>query len=194
MTQNGATGPRRKLQVDLKGLQAAFDDTSFETHYFLDRNTGVVVLVTGLIRRQLESIYDELYRADNHSLSHFESALRRRNLGEETGQALRTAHQVECALGGRYIPLPPAHPHMEVRDMEDYIATLQDAELRQALWDALRNHDPQGRFMEVLSQYPDLPARWHAFHVEQVLRRLHHWLDEEGIEPIESPRFVDAPV
>ncbi len=185
MAQDRTVGPRRKLRVDLKTLQVAFSDSSFETHYFLDRKTGEVALVTGAVRRQLEDIYDELYRADDHALSRFENALRLRHLPPDSVQAVRQAHQIECGLGGRYTPLPPAHPHMEVRDMEDYIPTVQDETLREALWNALRSHDPQRRFMEALSQYPDLPARWSEFHVQQVVSRMRHWLDEEGIEPIE---------
>ncbi len=185
MAQMQTMGSRRKLRVDLKGLQVAFDDSSFETHYFLDRRTGAVERVSGAIWRQLENIYEELNQAGDHTLGQFDSATRRHHLPLETQQALRQAHQIECSLGERYSPLPPAHPHTEVRDMEDYIITLQDQQLCDSLWGALRRHNGANHFLDVLSAYPELAEHWKTFRVEQIQRRIHIWLEEEGIEPIE---------
>ena len=50
---------KRKLKIDLMDLESAFEhhDFSMEMDYFLDLETGEVVLVTGEERRLLEDVY-----------------------------------------------------------------------------------------------------------------------------------------
>ncbi len=185
MTLPTRSGPKRKLRVDLTGLETAFHDLSFETHYFLDRQTGAVARITGTVWRQLESVYEELNRAGDHNLNGFNRVCHHRNLSEDEQHTLEQAHHVECGLGSRYIALPPAHPHMELRDMEDYIATIHEPGLCELLWKSLRNSDPSHHFTEVLSRHPGQPESWRAFHDEQIKVRIRIWLAEEGIDPVE---------
>jgi hypothetical protein len=70
--------PRRTVQVDLEELRFAMEDASFEHRYFLDTETGEVILVSELFdddeaREQLTRIdeaergrYLEVPRADSH--------------------------------------------------------------------------------------------------------------------------------
>ena len=70
--------PRRTVQVDLEELRFAMEDASFEHRYFLDTETGEVILVSELFdddeaREQLRRIdeaergrYLEVPRADSH--------------------------------------------------------------------------------------------------------------------------------
>jgi hypothetical protein len=51
----------RKLKVDLDELAYALEDASWETDYYLDLETGQVVMVRDEMRRELESIYEETY-------------------------------------------------------------------------------------------------------------------------------------
>ncbi len=177
--------PKRKLRVDLVGLETAFHDLSFETHYFLDRQTGAVAMINGSVWRQLEDIYEELNRAGDHNQRGFDRAVNARKPTEENRQALSQAHRIECGLGNRYIALPPAHPHIQIRDMEEYISTVENLDMCPSLWEAVRNPDPAGHFVEVLARYPGQPESWRAFHDEQVKNRIRIWLAEEGIEPLE---------
>jgi Uncharacterised protein family (UPF0158) len=70
--------PRRTVQVDLEELQFAMEDASFEHRYFLDTETGEVILVSELFdddeaREQLARIdeaepgrYLQVPHADSH--------------------------------------------------------------------------------------------------------------------------------
>ncbi len=70
--------PRRTVQVDLEELRFAMEDASFEHRYFLDTETGEVILVSELFdddeaREQLKRIdeaepgrYLQVPRADPH--------------------------------------------------------------------------------------------------------------------------------
>ncbi len=180
-----SASPRRRLRVDLAALQAAFDDVSFETHYFLDREAGCVVLITGGVRRELEQIYESLNSSGARDWGGFEAAVRRLALPGPRHDALVQAHRVEQRLGSRYVSLPPAHPHIHLRDMEDFISTVADHALFERLIRALRNSDPPTHFRAVLQDDPAEAERWRAFQQARVRERVRHWLEEEGIEPIE---------
>ena len=52
--------PRRKLKVDIAELAAALDDNSGGVKYYLDLETGEVVLVTDEVRDTLNDVYQEV--------------------------------------------------------------------------------------------------------------------------------------
>ena len=52
---------RRRLAIDLDDLQSAFESASDTIRYYLDSETGQIVLTTDDSRMELERIYDGLY-------------------------------------------------------------------------------------------------------------------------------------
>src|SRR5512135_278491 len=132
------TLPSHRLAVDILAISAAFDDDSFESHYYLDKRSGQVVKIPGAVRDTMERLYEELNSAGDENLRRFPDAVKRSSLPEEERQAVLQAHQVESQLGSRYITLPPAHPRRELKDMEDFACTVADAEARRRLEESLR--------------------------------------------------------
>ncbi len=169
----------RKLQVDLGELEAALDNAFPEHRYFLDLETGKVVLITDDTSRQLEDLYAELPEEADVA-----EAIRQRDLQDWEKQDLLLADQVETEYGTRYIRVESLDPHAGYRDMEDFIATVQDRHLRDRLWRAISGRGAFRYFKDVLDDYPRERERWFEFKDAQVRQRVLNWLAEEGIEPI----------
>ena len=172
----------RKLQVDLVELQAALENSFPEHRYFLDLESGTVVLVTDETSRELEDVYAEL--PEEAESAQVVEAIRQRPLQDWQIEELLQADQVEKGYGTRYIRAEPRDPHADYRDMEDFIATVSDVRLQERLWRAISGRGAFRYFKGVLDECPQERERWFAFKDAQVRQRLLDWLAEENIEPI----------
>ncbi|OGO40205.1 MAG: hypothetical protein A2Z03_04430 [Chloroflexi bacterium RBG_16_56_8] len=173
----------RKLKVDLAGLEDALDNQFPEHRYFLNLETGAVVLVADETSRELEELYAELGEAVQDS-ERVRAAIEQRNLPDWQREDLRVADQVEAGYRTRYIRVEPLDPHADYRDMEEFIPTVRDARLQERLWRAIGGRGAFRYFKDVLDDYPRERQRWFEFKDAQARQRALDWLAEKGIEPI----------
>lgn len=188
MPNRGETQEIRKLKVDLIQLGSAFGDSSWERSYYLDLETGKVVMIADEIRWELERIYEEEYDPEAEEPIDLADALQRRDLPEWRREALLEAERVEAEYNTRYISVSQPRSNEDYRDMERFIATVEDDRLRDRLWRAISGRGAFRYFRDVLYDHPRERERWFEFKDAQVQRRITRWLESEGIEPIfESP-------
>ncbi|CAG0983932.1 hypothetical protein ANRL3_02316 [Anaerolineae bacterium] len=173
----------RKLKVDLGELEMALDNSFPEHRYFLDLETGKVILVTDETSRKLEEIYAEL--PDDAEDEQIVDAIRQRNLQDWQKEELLQADQVERGYRTRYIRIEAGDPHADYRAMEDFISTVKDARLRDRLGRAISGRGAFRYFKDMLEDDPRERERWFALKDAQVHQRILNWLAEENIEPIE---------
>ena len=165
----------RKLKIDWTELEAAFEMSSWETHHYLDLETGDVLVVTDEAARHVEKPPDG-------------------ELSEWMQEMVKVARQVEEGYGTRYIGIPKADSHEGYRDMEHFISTVRDDRLRDQLWRAIQGRGAFRYFKDVLADYPDERERWFAFKERRIHERVVDWLESEEIEPtnpIEPPEVLE---
>jgi predicted nucleotidyltransferase len=154
-------------------LMAAFEDASLEMHYYLDWETGQVIMLSD----------EELGYVDeppDYDLLDWQQEM------------VKQAKEIWLDDGKRYISVPEADSHSAYRDMEVFIATVEDQHLSELLWVAIRGRGAFRRFKDVLYDYPRERERWFEFSDAQVRRRVLDWLNFEGIEPIiDEPEVVE---
>jgi predicted nucleotidyltransferase len=177
----------RRLKVDLAELEAALEDASWEMAHYLDLETGRVVAITDETRRELEAIYDETYDPDTETQVPLADVLPARDMPEWRKHALLEADQVETGYGSRYVRVPEADSHEGYRDMERFIATVQDERLQEHLWRAIGGRGAFRYFKDVLAEHPRERERWFEFKDARVRQRILEWLESAGIEPIVEP-------
>lgn len=89
----------------------------------------------------LNSVYAELEEAgeddENVPGVKFHKALERRGLPLWLSQAVKEAYQVENDLDGRYVLVEKANSSEGCRDMDEFIQTVQDEQVRERLEDAI---------------------------------------------------------
>jgi hypothetical protein len=178
-------GPRerRKLAIDLDDLDLAFDNASWETSYYLDLETGQVIMVTDEISRELEAIDEELDREGDKQPAGYAGELERRDLPQWMREAVEQAAEVEAGYSTRYIAVPRAESRDGYQDMEDFIPTVRDQRLQDRLWRAIRGRGAFRRFKDVLADHPPEQEIWFAFRDARLRQRVLDWLAEEDIEP-----------
>ena len=163
----------RKVPVDLDELINAFDTHLLEAQYFLDLETGDVILVSD----EAKSIAEDLVQ----SIPEEEDVTR---------EALQAAAEDsdEQDWGTRYVEVPSVESRTGYQDMEDFIATVADPVLQRTLERVIIGRGAFRRFKDLLADYPEERERWFAFQDDITRRRVLAWLDEQGIEPVPRPK------
>jgi len=140
--------------------------------------------------RSLEVDLDELraaYECTSEMNSHY--------LDLKTGEILLVVHQegvaeqneknkekVEGDDEGRYVKIPSTDSREGYKDMQDFILTVDDEDLKERLCIAIDGRGAFRMFKEVLARYPEERERWFEFKEERMRERVVNWLKWEGIE------------
>ena len=174
----------RRLKVDLAELEIACESGATEASYYLDTETGEVVLVTDETRSGLVALSEQVYDAAGEERVPFADLLARRDLTDRQKNALADALRVESGFGDRFIRVEPEDAHAAYRDMEAFIETVDDRRLRNRLQDAIAGRGAFRRFKNVLLDDAHERERWFAFKSARLRERIVDWLRSEGVEPV----------
>jgi hypothetical protein len=174
----------KKLEIDLADLTIAFEDRTWGMSYYLDLETGQVVAVSDEIQGQLEDLHVELDDAGIEPPYDLAGILREQDVPEWEQEAMLEANEVESGYGARYIAIPQGDSDTGYGDMEDFIFTVEDDDLRNRLFAAIRGRGAFRRFKDLLLAYPRERERWFTFKDEQVRQRVLDWLAVRDIEPV----------
>ena len=171
----------RRLSIKFDDLEEAFDNTSGVVRYYLDLETGQVVMITDEIRDELEGIYREIDEESAAEDDGFAVALEQHNLPGWMRDMVAEAHQVEQGYGTRYIAIPTADSREGYRTMEDFIDTVANRRLQEQLAQAIQGRGAFRRFKDVLINHLGERERWFAFGRARMRERMLAWLEDEGI-------------
>jgi len=86
---------------------------------------------------------------------------------------------------GRYLLVEPEDSRDGYRDMQTFIASVADSQLRELLEVAISGKGAFRRFKDVLARAPGERERWFAFSGERQRERARVWLASEGIALVE---------
>ncbi len=197
----------KKLKIDLSELEEAFEtDESSGMEYYLDQETGEVVLITEDDRWALRSFFeegdedddlgldDELEEDEEEPESDEDSEAGECDLTAEfeawledyrpdwQKDSIRRAFAVDQDAVGRFLPVPTQDSREGYNDMVAFAETVKNERLRDLLDVALDGKGAFRRFKDVLDGYPEERQRWFAFKNQQVRQRILDWLESEGIE------------
>ena len=175
---------KRKLKVNLAELAIALDTNSPEMHNYLDLETGEIVTITEEFAWELKQIYDEIYDQEGNRVVTLEEHLQGRDDPDWQKEMLLEADRVEQGYGVRYILVERDDPYGDYNDMERFIRRVEDPQLRERLWRAIKGRGAFRRFKDLLTRHPDVRDQWFDFKDAQLERRLADWLEDNDIEPI----------
>jgi hypothetical protein len=177
--------PTRKLKLDIAELAFNMEDASDQNSYFLDLESGRILLLTDEIKRQLDELLEEeLDDAPPDSETFLESALEHSDLLDWEKEDVREAYAVENGLGDRYLEVPRADSSEAFRDMQEFVDTVHSQSLKNRLSRALQGQRPFRRFKDALSDSPQDEELWYRFQTDRLQQRAREWLAENGIEPL----------
>ena len=175
---------KRRVRVDLGELAIALDTDFAELHQYLDLETGRIIPIMQEIAWELEEIYDEIYDEAGNRVVTLEEYLQQRDDPDWQKEMLLEADRVEQGYGTRYLCVERDDPYGDYRDMERFISTVENARLRERLWDAIQGRGAFRRFKDLLACHPQVEEAWFDFKDAQLQRRVASWLAYHEIEPV----------
>ena len=168
---------KRQVNVDLDELAIALDTDFSELHQYLDLETGRIIPIMQEISWELEEIYEEIYDEDGNRVVTLEDYLQRRDDPDWQKEMMLEADRVEQGYGTRYIRVERDDPYGDYRDMERFIGTVEDARLRERLWNAIRGRGAFRRFKDLLARHPQVEEAWFEFKDARLQKRVANWLE-----------------
>ena len=183
----------KKLAVNWMELELAFDDSSYESSYYLDTETGQVLMVTEEARWKLESIYEEYAGIDDDADFDLSAVLPQTDLPDWQQEDVLVANEIGDGFSSRYLAIPQRETHEAYQIMRDFILTVEDERLADRLWNAISGRGAFRYFKDVLAQYPQEQKRWYAYQDARFMQVIHEWLEMEGIEPTNEPGPTESP-
>ena len=178
----------RTLKIDMSELESAMGNSFLELRYYLDAETGAVLMVTDAARDAMEEICEEIDEGDDQLAdARFRELLTASNRQDWEQAGILAAYQIEYRSCDRYLPVPKQDSHTGYEDMEDFIYTARDERLQAKLRRAISGRGAFRYFKDVLSDYPAEREHWFTFSHDQERKRMLEWLESEGIAPSAEP-------
>ena len=143
-------------------------------------------------KKTLKIVLDELYDAMENNSYEVEYYL-----DLETGKILfvsecmddvetvKMKNQIEEELG-RYELIPKVESFGGYRDMQAFIATVENEHLAELLEVAINGKGAFRRFKDVLLNYPEERERWFKFKDDRMEERALEWLDDIDVTLVEE--------
>ena len=100
-------------------------------------------------------------------------------------ETVKMKNQIEEELD-RYEPIPKAESYEGYRDMQVFIATVEDDHLAELLEVAINGKGAFRRFKDVLLNYPKEKERWFEFKDDRMEERALEWLESINVSLIEE--------
>lgn len=176
--------PKRTLKIDLDELIVAFEHGSEEANYYLDLETGRLLLITEEERHLLASLWKRLPLGEEVSVDTVLAAIQNLDIPDWQKSSACEAALVELdSEGSRCLAVPYQDSREAYRDMEAFIETVTDEHLAELLAMAIDGRGAFRRFRGVLARYPEVRERWFQFKDERLRQRALGWLASVGIEP-----------
>ena len=174
----------RSLKVDVSELVLAFDNPSEEYSYFLDLESGAVLLLTGDASSALQDVIEKF--PGDVTDANLAEVLAASDMEDWMREQARIAFRVDYSGEDSIISVPKDEPSDGYRDMELFVEQVTDAGVYDRLSRALEGNSPLRRFKDALDSYPALEDRWYEFREERLTARVLEWLAGEEIELIEG--------
>ena len=110
-------------------------------------------------------------------------------LDSETGAILLDSPDVDelpeyFGEDPRYIYIEPTESHLAFEAMQDFVDTLPEGRLADALQHALDGRKPFRHFKDALLDYPEARESWFRFENDFEMRQASEWCAEHEIEPV----------
>jgi len=167
------------LNIDYPALEAAFQSSSYEVSYWLNRETGEVLASDDWSRSEAHQL-DSPYDTDDPDIRLAWCVLwENGDVGSE--EPTEEEQEMVGAIMAPMIPIPQAESYDDYNLMVKFTATVRDRHLHELLEVAVDGRGAFRRFKNVLASYPQERERWFEFRDQDLQRQIDAWLEEVGL-------------
>ena len=172
----------KKLNIDFDELQKAMEDTEREAFdYFLDRETGEIVILSEDILSRARGLLAEEFDEDmdNYDEVEFDEVV---EIPEWMEDEIELALDILVSEKERYERIPERKARSGFAAMRQFTEQLKDAELKTRLLEILDGQGAFRRFKDALENYPKERKLWYGFNAKATKDEIRGWLHSLSIE------------
>jgi hypothetical protein len=174
------------MKVDFDEVQKAMEDTVRDAFdYFLDRETGEIVILSEDIINKAQEILDESYDDD---IGNYEDVEVEKVpvIPEWMEDEIELALDVFIYEKDRYLRIPERNRAYGYHTMKAFAETLLNEALKDTLLELLDGQNAFRRFKDALMPYPKERKLWYGFNAKASRNEIGAWLRSIGIQPENS--------
>jgi hypothetical protein len=172
-----------KLHINFDEIQKAAEDTEREAFdYFLDRETGDVIILSSEIIALAQDILSQSYDDDIADYEDVEPD-EIPDIPEWMEDEIELALHVSLQEQDRYERIPERKPSDTYASMKIFAETLENRQLGELLNQALAGQGSFRKFKNILVPYPKERKLWYNFNAKAAKKEIEEWLASHGIEP-----------
>ena len=170
------------VEINFDEVQKAMEDTARDAFdYFLDRETGEIIILSEDIIRKAQEILAESYDDD---IGDFEEVV------VENVPVIPAwmEDEIELALDifiyekDRYARIPERHARYGYNTMKAFAETREDETLKQTLLELLDGKNAFRKFKDALGPYPKERKAWYGFNAKTAREEIAAWLQSIGMQ------------
>lgn len=166
----------KKMTVDFNEVQKAMEDTARDAFdYFLNRESGEIVILSEDIIRKAQEILEESYDED---IGNFEDVEVEKVpfIPEWMEDEIELALDIFIYEKERYVRIPERCPQYGYNTMKAFAATLEDQALKNTLLELLEGKNAFRRFKDALGSHPKERKLWYGFNAKTARNEIETWL------------------
>ncbi len=171
----------RRLSVDFDEIQKAMEDRDRDAFdYFLDLETGELVILSHEVMGEAARLLDDTYEDD---LDDFDDVI----VEQEPDIPPWAEDEVELALeiliqdDSRYVRVPERQTDSVFRAMHQFAESVEESPLREELLASLDGAGAFRRFKDALADHPKERKLWWGFSSQIAKEEIRQWLLTLGI-------------
>ena len=147
---------KNKLKIYSENLIIALEDQSDSFDYFLDLENGNVV---SLFRNDMDDEFEE----------------------EDPPDLCGYNREIVDNNPDRFIVIDPIDSRESFKIMEDFVSTVLNDVIKNALISALSKRKPFRNFKDELNHLPEIQKEWYKYHGIEMEKIAHEWLEDNNI-------------
>ena len=170
------------MNIDFDEIQKAMEDTDRDAFdYFLDTETGEIIILSEDIINKAQEILAESYDDDIGDYEDVEVE-EVPVIPEWMEDEIELALEIFIYEKERYTRIPERNPRYGYDTMKAFAETVEDEPLREILLELLDGKNAFRRFKDSLAPYPKERKLWYGFNAKASRNEISAWLRSIGIE------------
>ena len=170
------------MNIDFDEIQKAMEDTVRDAFdYFLDLETGEIIILSEDIIKKAQEILEESYDDDIGDFDDVEVE-KVPVIPEWMEDEIELALDIFIYEKERYARIPERNHQYGYNTMKEFAVTLDDKLLKQTLLGLLDGKNAFRRFKDALGQYPKERKLWYGFNAKASRNEIKAWLKTIGLE------------
>jgi hypothetical protein len=174
----------KKRSINFDEVQKAMEDTVRDAFdYFLDRETGDIIILSEDIIGRAKTILEEEFDDDMAAFEEVEFD-GEYDIPEWMEDEVELAVRIFLEEEGRYVRIPERRPGNVFSAMREFTEGLENNMLREELLAILDGKGSFRRFKDALEPHPKERKKWYGFSTSKAKKEIEDWIQsiETGSE------------